>query len=87
MLVGFAPAGPADMIARVVADRLTEFWGQPVLVENATGAGANVAADRTIKAGPDGYTILMARKTWWSTNVSPLSMRLNEPIRFSFSPA
>jgi tripartite-type tricarboxylate transporter receptor subunit TctC len=60
MLVGFAPAGPADMIARVVGERLSESWGQPVVVENATGAGANVAADRTIKAGPDGYTLLMA---------------------------
>jgi tripartite-type tricarboxylate transporter receptor subunit TctC len=60
MLVGFAPAGPADMIARIVGDKLSEAWGQPVLIENATGAGANVAADRTVKAGPDGYTLLMA---------------------------
>ena len=60
MMVGFAPAGPADMIARIVGDKLSEFWGQPVLVENATGAGANVAADRTVKGGPDGYTLLMA---------------------------
>ena len=60
MLVGFAPAGPADMIARIVADRLSEFWGQPVLVENAAGAGANVAGDRAAKAAPDGHTLLMA---------------------------
>ncbi len=60
MMVGFAPAGPADMIARVVGDRLSEAWGQPVLIENATGAGANVAADRTAKAAPDGHTLLMA---------------------------
>jgi tripartite-type tricarboxylate transporter receptor subunit TctC len=36
VLVGFAPAGPADMIARIVCDKLSEFWGQPVLIENAT---------------------------------------------------
>jgi len=60
MMVGFAPAGPADMIARVVGDKLSEYWGQPVVIENATGAAANVAADRTVKAGPDGYTLLMA---------------------------
>jgi tripartite-type tricarboxylate transporter receptor subunit TctC len=60
MLVGFAPAGPADMIARVVGDRLSELWGQPVIIENATGAGANVAGDRAAKSAPDGYTLLMA---------------------------
>ena len=60
MLVGFAPAGPADMIARIVGDRLSEAWGQPVLIENATGAGANVAGDRVAKAAPDGHTLLMA---------------------------
>ena len=60
VVVGFAPAGPADMIARVVGDKLSEFWRQPVLIENATGAGANVAGDRAAKAAPDGYTLLMA---------------------------
>jgi tripartite-type tricarboxylate transporter receptor subunit TctC len=60
MLVGFAPAGPADMIARLVGDKLSETWGQPVLIENATGAAANVAGDRAAKAAPDGYTLLMA---------------------------
>jgi tripartite-type tricarboxylate transporter receptor subunit TctC len=60
VMVGFAPAGPADMIARIVGDKLSEFWGQPVLIENATGAAANVAGDRAAKAAPDGYTLLMA---------------------------
>ena len=41
-------------------DKLAETWGQPVLIENATGAGANVAGDRAAKAAPDGYTLLMA---------------------------
>jgi len=59
MVVGFAPAGPADLIARVIGDKLTEAWGQSVVIENVTGAGANIAGDRVAKAAPDGYTLLL----------------------------
>jgi tripartite-type tricarboxylate transporter receptor subunit TctC len=60
MLVGYPPAGPVDIIARIMADRLSQIWGQPVLVENVSGAGGNIAGDRVAKAAPDGYTLLMA---------------------------
>jgi Tripartite tricarboxylate transporter family receptor len=52
--------GPPDIAARLLADKFTETWGKPVLVENATGAGGNVAVDRAAKAAPDGYTLVMA---------------------------
>jgi tripartite-type tricarboxylate transporter receptor subunit TctC len=59
LLVGFVPGGPADLIARVVGDKLTEAWGKPVVIENIAGAGGNMATDRVAKAAPDGYTLLL----------------------------
>jgi len=60
IVVGFAAAGPADLTARVIGEKFTDAWGQPVVIENVTGAGANIAGDRVAKAAPDGYTLLLA---------------------------
>ena len=57
IVVTLAAGGAADVIARAVAQRLTEEWGQPVLVENKGGSGGNVGADAIAKSAPDGYTI------------------------------
>src|SRR3954469_10593633 len=70
IVVGFAPAGPADLIARVIGDKLTEAWGQSVVIENVTGAGANIAGDRVAKAAPDGYTLLLASLAQLTINPS-----------------
>jgi tripartite-type tricarboxylate transporter receptor subunit TctC len=60
ILVGFPPGGPPDIAARLLAERFSETWGKPVLVENATGVGGNVAVERAAKSAPDGYTLVMA---------------------------
>jgi tripartite-type tricarboxylate transporter receptor subunit TctC len=57
--VAFAPAGPADLIARIVGQRLGEKWGQQPVIENRGGAGGNIAAAAAAKAEPNGYTVLV----------------------------
>ena len=59
VIVPFAPGGATDIVTRVVAQRLTEVWGQTVVVDNRAGAGGNIGADLTAKANADGYTLLM----------------------------
>src|SRR5258706_2836670 len=59
MVVGFAPGGGTDIVARIMAHKLTERWGQAVVVENKLGASGNIAAEQVAKSAPDGYTLLM----------------------------
>jgi len=58
VIVPFSAGGGTDIIARVVAQKMTERWGQPVVVENRTGANGNIGARLVSQAKPDGYTIL-----------------------------
>ncbi len=70
MILGYPPAGPVDIIARIMADRLSAIWGQPVVVENVSGAAGNIAGDRVAKAAPDGYTLMMATNAQIAINPS-----------------
>lgn len=56
----FPPAGTADFLSRILADKLTQTWGQQVIVDNRSGAGGVIGTDIVAKATPDGYTLLMS---------------------------
>src|SRR5438105_15346461 len=60
IIVPFPAGGTADVMPRIFADWLSRKWGQPVVVENRTGAGGNIGAEAVAKADPDGYTLLSA---------------------------
>jgi tripartite-type tricarboxylate transporter receptor subunit TctC len=59
MIVGFAPGGGTDIVSRIIGQKVSENWGQPVLVDNRAGATGTIGADIVAKAPADGYTLLM----------------------------
>jgi tripartite-type tricarboxylate transporter receptor subunit TctC len=60
MILGFAPGGSTDLVARVVAQKMADAWGQQVVVDNRPGANGMIGADLVAKAGPDGYSLLLS---------------------------
>ena len=68
LVVGFAPGGAADYVARSVGDALGRTLGQPIVIENKAGAGSSIAADLVAKSAPDGYTLLIASPAAISVN-------------------
>ena len=69
MVVHFPPGGPTDLVARMVGQKLTEAWGQQVVIDNRPGAGGIVGVENVVRAAPDGYTLLFA--TGGSMAVTP----------------
>jgi tripartite-type tricarboxylate transporter receptor subunit TctC len=74
LIVPFPPGGATDIIARLIGRKLTEAWGQPVVVENRPGAGGNVGADAAAKSPANGYTLLMVSASY---AVNPSLYRLS----------
>ncbi len=81
IMVGFAPGGSTDVTARILAQELTKFWNQQVVVDNRPGASGMIGADLAAKAPPDGYTLLVSPQT--SIVVAPLLFQkmAYDPIR------
>jgi tripartite-type tricarboxylate transporter receptor subunit TctC len=67
LVVPYAAGGPTDALARILAERMTASLGQPVVVENMSGANGSIAVGRVARAAPDGYTICLGV---WNTHVS-----------------
>jgi tripartite-type tricarboxylate transporter receptor subunit TctC len=70
IIVGFAPGGPADVMARLIGQRVTSALGQPVVIENRAGAGGTIAARSVTESEPDGYTLLLGNTS--TLVISPL---------------
>ncbi len=70
VVTGYAPGGPLDLIARVLSEHFAKMWGQPVVVDNVTGASGNIAAERVAKSAPDGYTLFVASNAQMVINPS-----------------
>ncbi len=84
MVVGYAVGGPTDTIARIMAERMKVALGQPVIVENVTGAAGSIAGARVARAAPDGYTLGMGD---WSTHVvNPAMYDLQYDVVKDFAP-
>ena len=63
IIVPFPPVGAADLLTRTIGQKLTEAWGQQIIVENRPGVGGNLGVELAAKAAPDGYTAVMAAVT------------------------
>ena len=70
VVVPFAAGGPTDALARILAARMSEVLGQPVLIDNVAGAGGTIGVNKAAKAAPDGYTLLFAHMGTLAVNIA-----------------
>ncbi len=85
LIVPYAPGGGADSVARIVAKRVSESIGQPIVIENRGGAGSIVGTDMVAKAAPDGYTLLLGQSGPISINPAVYKTLPYDPVK-DFAP-
>lgn len=85
LVVPFAAGGSTDVVARIIAQKMSDDLGQQVIVENVAGAGGNIGADRVARAEPDGYTILMGTVATHALNPLILKTKPYDPEK-DFTP-
>lgn len=78
MVIALAPGGGVDTTGRIIGQKLSELWGQPLVADNRPGAGGTIASEAVVRAAPDGHTLLMTSS---GTTITPAIMKL------SFNPA
>ena len=99
-VVGFTPGGGSDLVARFLGQKLTEQWGQPVVVDNRPGAGGNLANEIVVKAAADAYTVLIASSSFTiqpaiynnlsykpQTDFAPVSLAASSPYLLVVHPS
>jgi tripartite-type tricarboxylate transporter receptor subunit TctC len=85
IIIPFPPGGSAEAQGRVLAQKLSEMWGQPVIIDNKPGAGTTIAANFVAKAPPDGYTLYLTYVLAHSVSAGMYSNLPYEPVK-SFAP-
>jgi tripartite-type tricarboxylate transporter receptor subunit TctC len=78
LVVGFEPGGPTDIVARLIAQWLSERLGQQFVIENRSGAASNIATEAVVRAAPDGYTLLLANAA------NTINAALYDNLQFNF---
>jgi len=84
IIVPFAAGGPSDALARAISDRMRATLGQPIIIENVTGAGGTIGVARAARANPDGYTVVVGN--WGSFVVSAAVYSLSYDLLRDFDP-
>ncbi len=84
-IVAFPAGGTTDLLARMIGQRLTEAWGQPVIIDNRAGAAGSVGSEAAAKAPPDGYTLLGGTISSHAINTSIYSKMAYHPLK-DFAP-
>src|SRR5262249_27765596 len=85
ILVGYTPGATSDLLARTVAERLNAAWGQPVIVDNRSGVGGNIAAAYVVRAPADGYTLMVGTDAIMTSNVFLYKNTPFDPVK-DFAP-